>query len=376
MTVRHQTSSVKFMRKGHRNAIPNDRYLYLSSRIKALESQLLDSARLGRLSEARSIEDINQILTESGYAAAPDPETRLLREIVATFELLHSLFPEPGFIDAMLLFHDFHNLKVIMKSLTSAWPQRQNPDEAVSCDNLPESAGPFGLASSQDLEPFFLEPSLVDPAVLFIAVRDRQSGQIPAWLYSAAVKSAQVYQQSYDIGDIDVQLDRLAFSLVMAKASRLGNTFFSCYLQLLVDQTNLGLLLRTRFLKCGKTYLGQALLAGGSLPAGQVLGLYDSTPEEIQSAYAFNPCAILARMAGEYGQAGTAGRFSLLADNLIIEYVSKAKLLWRGPEIPLAYLIARLMEIKNIRIALTCLRNGLPVSQAREMTRESYATWR
>ena len=65
-----------------------------------------------------------------------------------------------------------------------------------------------------------------------------------------------------------------------------------------------------------------------------------------------------------------------MADNRVIEYISQAKLLWRGPEIPLAYLIARLMEIKNIRIVLTCLRNGLPASQARDMNRDSYLTWR
>ena len=53
--------------------------------------QLLDSSRLTRLNEARTIEDIHRVLTESGYPAATDPETRLAREMVAVFELMRSI---------------------------------------------------------------------------------------------------------------------------------------------------------------------------------------------------------------------------------------------------------------------------------------------
>jgi vacuolar-type H+-ATPase subunit C/Vma6 len=34
------------------------------------------------------------------------------------------------------------------------------------------------------------------------------------------------------------------------------------------------------------------------------------------------------------------------------------------------------MEIKNIRVILTSRRNGLSQTQAREMTRINYLTWR
>ncbi len=352
-----------------------NRYLYASGRIRALEIQLLDSGRLNRLHEARTIDEINRILTESGYPAASDPETRLSREIVAAYQLMQTLFVEPAYMEILLLFHDFHNLKVILKTLTPAWPHRPNADHAVA-DDLPEASGPYSLLGPSALDPLFRHPSLVDPHILFSAVRDRQAAAVPAWLYGAAVQAVRRYQQSYDVSDIDQYLDRTASGLALAKADQIGNLFFSQYLRLQSDLTNLGLLLRTRLLRSGTADLEHVLLPGGSLPVNRMLDLYGASTEQIKAAYASTPVAALAALADEYGQPGSAGRFSRLADNLVIGHIRQARGLWRGPEILLAYLIGREMEIKNIRIALTCLRNGLPSDQAREMSRDSYLTWR
>lgn len=362
------------MRKSKK--IPVNRYLYASGRIRALEVQLLDLSRLSRLDEARSIEDVNRVLNDSNYPAAPDPETRLSLEMTTAIELVRSLLPEKAFIETLLIFHDYHNLKVILKNLTAAWPKQKPAEEMSQTDNLPEAAGPFALANPADLEPYFLRPVLVDPQVMFVAIRDRDPSLIPADLYAAAVKAVKRYQNSYDISDIDLLLDQTAFARALDKADQIGNVFFTQYLQMQIDQTNLGLLLRTRFLQSGQAYLERSLLTGGTLPTKRIIELYSGTAEQITAEYASTVFAKMAAMAADYGQPGTAARFSLLADNLIIEHITQAKLLWRGPEIPLAYLIARLMEIKNIRIVLTCLRNGLPAGQAREMNRDRYMTWR
>ena len=43
---------------------------------------------------------------------------------------------------------------------------------------------------------------------------------------------------------------------------------------------------------------------------------------------------------------------------------------------PLAWVLARLAEIKNVRIILTCLRNGLPRSLMQDLMRDGYLAWR
>lgn len=374
MTARQQNPGVEPMRQG--KPVSNDRYLYISGRIKALELQLMDSARLARLMDARVIDDIGRVLNDSGYPAAADPETRLNLEMTAMFNLLRPLFPEPAYVDILLMFHDFHNLKVILKNLTPAWPRVVAAGDEPETASLPESAVPYSLSSGKDLKQYFLQPSLADPQVVFTAIRDRQPGLVPAWIYESAVEAVRGYQYSYDIGGIDVHLDKAAYKKAMEMAQSLGNKFFTGYLQLLIDQINLGLLLRTRYLRSGRDSLAQALLAGGTVAPGQIAELYPATADQIQVLYGTTSCARLADLAAEFSKPGSAGRFSRLADNLTIAYISQARQLWCGPEIPLAYMIARLMEIKNIRIALTCLRNGLPAGQAREMSRDSYLPWR
>jgi V/A-type H+-transporting ATPase subunit C len=353
-----------------------NRYIYASGRIRGLENKLMDSAQLTRLLNAAGPADIDPVLDECGYPEAADPEDRAALETQALYALLQRLFPEKGYLDVFLVQHDFHNLKVILKSLTQAWTAARSSEERTGEDALPESSGSYSLVSPAVLDPLLLRPSLVDPHILFKAIRDRVPSLVPAWAYAAAVQAAGQYLRTYDISDIDIALDRLAGQAALDRAAPLGNAFLNDYLALKADLTNLGLLIRTRRLRSGPAYLRKVLLPGGQFAEERVAALYPETPEAIRDAYAATPYAQLAAFADTYGQPGEAGRFSLIADNLVISRLRRTFLLWRGPEILLSYLIAREMEIKNIRIVLTCLRNGLPLSQARDLTRDSYQDWR
>ncbi|MGI6325887.1 MAG: V-type ATPase subunit [Saccharofermentanales bacterium] len=347
-------------------------YNYASGRIRAMELQLLDSNRLNRLYEARSTEDIMRILADSGYPAAPDPEASLAAETAATYKLIESLIADGELVDALKVFNDFHNLKVVLKSLLFTWSKTASAEEAA-CDVLPESSS---SCSFQSCVPLVLEPSLVAPPILFVAIRDRQPDLIPAWLYQAALTASQRYLSTYDLSMIDLFLDRAAARQAELLIQHLDCPFLSGYLSRKADLANLGMLLRTRLLRSGKEYLEKALLPTGTIANQRILDCYAGDTGEIKALYDNTPYTELAALAENYGEPGTATRFSQIADNLVIDWIRTARWSLSGPDIPLAYLIGREMEIKNIRIVLTCLLNGIPVSQAREMARERYLTWR
>ncbi|MEA4889462.1 MAG: V-type ATPase subunit [Clostridiaceae bacterium] len=360
---------------GERPAGSRGRYGYASGRIRALEMQLLDTGHINRLLDARSPDESIRILTECGYPAAADPETVLKRERLASYALMQTLMPDTGYMDTLMLFHDIQNLKVILKNLVPGLPQ-ESPANHEDTGELPDfGSGMADLAPSR-LESFMQQPSLVRPAVLIRAIGDRQPDAIPAWIYQLAVKALRRYQSSYDISDLDLLLDQNAYGEAHKRAAQLGNSFFSQYLQMRTDMINLDLLLRTRFLRSGEYYLEKALLPGGLFGPDLVLALYRDNPESIAAFYARTPYQALAEQGESYGQRGSAARFSLQADNLIMDHIGKARRITSGPEVPLAYLIAREMEIKNIRIILTFQRNGLPMAEARDLIRKSYLTWR
>lgn len=340
-----------------------EQYGYASGRIRAMEVRLMDAARLNRLFEARTPEDISRIMQESGYAAG-DPEVALVREEQEIYGLLGELMKDHGFAEALLLFHDCHNLKVILKYLAAWWPHHTG--EAEAAERLPESDASHHVAG---VEPMFQLPALVPPARLFQAVRDRQSSFEPAWLYQSAIQAVSRYRQTYDIGSMDAVIDQAAFAKAEELATGLQNRFFSDYLKLRQDMINLELMLRCKSLHLDEAYFAGVMLAGGTVESKRWHQLYRESPEAVADAFKSSPIRELAEMATEYGQPGSAARFGRMADRLLLQHIGKTRWILRGPEIPVAYILTREIEIKNIRIALTCLRNGIPSAQARDMMR-------
>ena len=118
-----------------------------------------------------------------------------------------------------------------------------------------------------------------------------------------------------------------------------------------------------------ESYLAGILLKGGTIESKRWRQMYHENSEEIAEFFKATPLNELADLAAEYGQPGSAARFGRMADRLLLKHLAQTRWILRGPEIPIAYVLTREIEIKNIRIALTCLRNGISPMQAREMMR-------
>ena len=367
--------------------VDSNQYGYATGRIRALEGQLMDVSRLNRLIEARNPEEITRVLQDSGYSSADTPEV-LERETAELFKLASEIMVNREFVDALLVFNDCHNLKTIEKHLVAWWPkQNENPEDEFEIDPLSrkDSRADFevpalpetsGTASFSAIEPLMTRPALVEPEVLFQAIRDRQPDRIPPWLYQAAVEAANAVHSRYDIAEIDQIIDRLAFTEAIRRATELGNPFFLDYLFLRTDLTNIGSLLRLRILKADRRVLTQSVLPAGRVSHESLQDWFSAEPEQIAHELANGPFAALAPYFTSMNQRNTLAAFGKACDHLILDHLKKAQFILRGPEIPLAYLLARLLEIKNVRIAQTLLRNKLPSAQIRELARDSLAARR
>lgn len=377
------------------NAVNRDQYTYATGRIRALELRLFDTARYARLYDARSLEDISRVLAESGYPQLTDPEAALAREYVLVYELFAELVPDKAYAEALLLHHDFHNIKVILKYLSPWWSS--DKDTAVEGESLktglsvetatekkatldlPDLDEASGADKQHDilkLRHLFLLPSVIDPALLYQAISERQPDLIPAWAYEAAVTAAGAYQSSYDVSEIDIVLDKLAWREAREKADETGDPVLKAWQEMRIDLLNLAILLRSKKLHEGPENLKRTVLAAGTLKRDRLIDLEGLTYQEIATWLRETPYASLADICEHYQDKGSASRFSLAADNFLVAYSRKAKWVLSGPEVPLAYLLARETEIKNIRIAIACLKNGIPMHQARDLARDRYLEWR
>jgi len=229
------------------------------------------------------------------------------------------------------------------------------------------------VISYESLLPLLLKPSTVNPHILFEALRQQKQGDVPADLIRAASLAARRYQRTCEVSEIDNVLDKELARVMNEAARNLGVPFLIDFLNLKTDLVNMGLLLRTRFLQNGAEYLKQVLLPGGNLPPSELAGCYDQPAESIASLAVQYKLAPLAKAIREYANGGDAiGRFSLAAEDMQVAFARKARFVLRGPEVVLGFLIAREMEIKTVRIILTCIRNRIPVERARALARLTY----
>ena len=96
-------------------------YLFLTTRVRALEGCLLNRGQMEQMLEAGSPEEAARILTDCGY---PELETvsaitvgeMLNRERERLFQDLAELVPDPAILAVFQLPHDYHNVKVLLKS--------------------------------------------------------------------------------------------------------------------------------------------------------------------------------------------------------------------------------------------------------------------
>ena len=370
----------------------SDAYLYVSGLAKALELRLIDQARLNRLLDATDPDDISRVLLESGYPARTGPEDMLQAENAGLLEWLQQQMPDPGFAAALISFHDGHNLKLVVKQLLGTWlpgqsgkggpPGDDTLEKILEAGSSPAGSGLPEFGTADGIPPpgkvltFAQAPAHVPPADLYHLIAEHRLAELPEWIGRAALEAFQCYLQRYDLGDVDLLIDQQTWQQAHQSAAGTGSRFFQDWLRRKADLVNLDLLMRTRILRSGRSTLARALLPGGFVAAADVLALYDESDEAVQASYAGTPYAKLAEFCGLYAKPGQAARFGRLTDNLLLAWLRDARWVVSGPEVPLAWVLARQAEIKNVRIILTGLRNSLPRSMTQDLMRDIYLAWR
>jgi len=351
-------------------------YAYITGRVRALENGLLSRAAVSRLFEADNADDIAKVLTDNGYVITDSIEGAVRKDLSDSYGLLSAMIPNKEYIDALLLANDYHNLKVILKSFIPDYREdaasRQNDvseesDMGSRMDEFFRTGG--GSFTEQELARNFSLPARYDPLKLLESIRSGRN-DLPDPDFASAVEEAfKKYVRFSDPGEIDVAVDRHYYSRLYDFAQMLDNPFFSEYASFRADSTNLGILLRLRAMKADSSRISGMLVKGFQIQEDTVAALLNETNETIKTAYRSTSCEELAAFADTYGTGRTAMEFGKAVDNRIIRMLEKTRLILFGPEILLAFLISKDIQARNINIALTCVRNQVPMNIASDMMR-------
>jgi V/A-type H+-transporting ATPase subunit C len=306
--------------------------------------------------EAKTAADVLKILAETDYGSflgdtredAYEFERALTAERSNVIELLKKIAPQPELINLLVLKYDFHNLKVLLKAKYLGEP----------ADHL---LVPAGSVSTDSLKRM---------------VEEEQFRDLPPLMRQSVEATVQLFQQTNDPQIISFALDKFLYSTLMDLAAKQKSDFLADYFKVQIDLVNMGAFLRVKNLNKSRDFLENVLLDKGTIDKRLFLQLF-LEPEPADSLIArlanSNYAAIIEEGTKTWVRTRSTTHFEKLADNYLLNYIKKAKLVMFGPEPLLAYLLAKEIEIKIIRMIMISKLNDIPVEEIRERLRDIYA---
>lgn len=310
--------------------------------IKVWESKLLNNSFYEKLIDTSSLEDCVKVLQETpygGYIKLDNIESSLEEMYLKEYTALKSMVQCEGILSMMSLKYDYHNIKTLIKS------QILNKDFS-----------------------YILSPcGMIDKNFLSKCIKDNELKELDS-LYREAIEDAYcLYEKFKDFQEIDIALDKRMFNHMKVYLKKIDSEFVEEYLIALIDLTNIKTSLRISKMKGNKTFLKKVLLEGGSIEPSiyeAILsdGINDITSKLLHTKYS----EVINKNITSLSE------IEILIDDYITNKIKAAKLIGLGVEPVFAYLYAKEIELKNLRIILTGKLNCVDKKLILERVRDSY----
>ena len=316
-------------------------YLFLASRVRALERKLLTAPRIEQLLTAGDVAACSQLLSELGYEPIHDEaslQASLKQQREAVFSDIARFMPEPELLDVFRLKYDYHNIKTLLKDRSGG--------------RLLMDAG---CISAADMERQYAE-----------------SGNwqfLPKEMADAAKEAADVLAETGNPQRSDFILDRAYFAQLRSLAQESRCAYLQEYIRAMIDAANLRSLVRTERLHADPGFLRQGLFDGGSVSVDTIVAHAGNGPAAL---YRATPFRAAAEAGEEAAKGGSLTAFERACDNAVLLAAGKARSIPFGVEVVLGYLAAKEAEWTAVRIIMSGRMAGMTADAIRERLRDQY----
>ena len=329
--------------------LPDDtRYAFAVARIRALESRMLDHAIITRLLRSSGTDELLKIILDTEYGfilneAADTPfESVLDKELNRIYMLIRSIDPNPEWTDLWRWRYDAHNLKVILKA---------------------------GLSNKEDMN-HFITPSVIDPLKMIQGLEQADYSYIPSPLKEAVERIlAEDIQNEKGSDDIDFIIDRALYIFLSQETRKSKNEFLIHLAAIMIDLINLRSFLRVKGFKGTDNIFLRSFIPGGYISEKRFHPHEEGQSDEILHDIIENsPYTELKPFLDSKNPAV----FEAGTDNFIIAYLRQTRQRAFGVEPLIGYMLAKELEIKNLRVLYLAKANALEEEFIKERLRETY----
>lgn len=309
-------------------------YGYAVARCRTMESHLLDAQAFSRLLDAYDVNSFFKILTETSYGKYfankenSNIDAVLEQVLQDTYDEFDKFIPDKNLTAILKLPYDFHNIKVILKSILAA----QSTTEKR-----------WGLLT-------YL--GTIAPEAFIEAFETECFSDLPKFFAKVCDEAWQALQsQKVDVLELEQLLDKKMYSHMLTLANDTKSNEILEWVKLKIDAENLRSLLRIKRFAFQKDKALPFLYDGGNIPVKSMIQLLD---EDVLLWEAYLEYEKLGRV---FANVKLLGNFSkdIVAleraiDNFLLETIRQSRYSANSPANVLAFLWGKELEVKNIRV--------------------------
>ena len=316
-------------------------FAFADSQIRAIEGSLLNQSKFEALVSAKDIKSALDLLISFGYSS-PDGEynaEEILKDAEKNaFEQTKSLLNDENLIGLITAPNDFQNLKAAVKAL---------------------------LISAKDIP--YIYPTLLDTEKLYGILSDKSYDELPLNFGEYARLAYECAVNSADGQLIDCMLDKFYLEYLLSIARKSDNEFIKKYIAFSVNTSLIKIAYRASLSDKNYNFIYDALVSTDEINAELLASSAAKGSENLLSFIQNSEFAFSAELLKQNGDL-----FEKEIENRLIGLLKETSLISFGPEPVLAFYFAKMNEIKNIRILLTCKEYNLPEEKIKERMRELY----
>ncbi len=325
-------------------------YLHANARVRGMERNLVTVEKLRRMAEASSEKEALKELADCGYGDISS-ESELNRVIIEKrrelAEEMKAMLPDAGMIDFFLIKYDYHNAKVILKSLAVGGDYK---GAILDC----------GRVKAQDME------------AALTAVSTDPEGHLTPAMREAVENAKQMIAKTFDAQVSDTILDRACYKEMLDTAAGTGSDFLTGYARLAIDVLNLRTAVRLRKMGEDCSRIMNFFIEGGDFDISKFNT--DITPEYLASVFDNSRLAPVAAAGADAIQnAGSMLALDNAAENALMTYMQQAKYAAFGESPAIAFMAAKEAEFSVVHTVLANRHGGLSPQLIMEGLRNTYA---
>lgn len=316
--------------------------------IKVWETKLLNKSFYSKMINSNSLEEAINALQETPYGEGINGgnfEARLDDSFKNLCDDLYKAIKSNEIIEFVRLKNDYHNLKTLIKAkvLDKDFSYILNKNGTMPIDKIEQ------------------------------AIKNDDYRDVSANIENAIKEVFLELDTKKDSQVIDIVVDRYMFKDMVSIAKKIESAYISKYVKTVIDLTNIKTVLRLKKINKDKSFLSYVFIEDGTVSLDMCKNMLSDDFDNIPNRLAVTPYeTVIREVIDNYSESKSLSSLEKRFDDYIMAYVRDAKFINFGVEPVFAYLYAREIEIKNLRIILAGKINKVDSEIINERLRDNY----